>query len=64
MIGVVFLCLIALIVLAVPIGVALGMLGLMTDQLFSLVPMTEAMANALPTQAICVSVKARPSFPI
>lgn len=45
MIGVVFLCLIALIVLAVPIGVALGMLGLMTDQLFSLVPMTEAMGQ-------------------
>lgn len=45
MIGIVFLCLIALIVLAVPIGVALGALGLITDRMFSLVPMTEAMGQ-------------------
>jgi tripartite ATP-independent transporter DctM subunit len=47
MIGVVFLFLMILIVLAVPIGVALGALGLITDQLFSTVPMTEAMGQII-----------------
>jgi tripartite ATP-independent transporter DctM subunit len=45
MIGIVFLCLVALIALAVPIGVALGVLGLITDRLFSTAPMTEAMGQ-------------------
>jgi C4-dicarboxylate transporter DctM subunit len=44
-IGFIFLCLSALIVLAVPVGVALGVLALVIDHLFSPAPMIQAMGQ-------------------